>query len=421
MLGVAAMLGGCVIESTGPTATELYRLIDAHCHSAVRCGCAFAVTGEDACTTALEARWKQRLSDGLRRELHYDAACFAAMTERIEEYGCYWANGPTPLCESFCAPLHGERAEGEPCAADAGDDGLVSDCAQGLYCLDGTCTAPCVALTGRQQGQTCAAEGGEPFDDCAPGLFCSWASGRCEPAPGLGQACSGGECADDLQCSWQTRTCVPAAGLGDTCYDLPCAADLACDWETDRCVARPGLGEPCRGTPCDLDLYCDWSSGSGVCRRYAAEGESCWGTPCEAELLCNEGNVCQSPPGEGQPCLFGFVCTEGLVCAPLEGLCMPPPAEGQPCPAGECADGAWCDTSTDPDGICTARRANDEPCTGHRQCQSGYCPNGFCWPLPLEGDGCQGAGICGGGLVCNGTTCEPTLARGPAACSYGGW
>ena len=60
-------------------------------------------------------------------------------------------------------------------------------------------------------------------------------------------------------------------------------------------------------------------------------------------------------------------------------------------------------------------------CLTNQQCQSGYCPNGFCWALPLEGDACDGSDVCGGGLVCNGTTCEPTVTQGPAACTYRGW
>jgi hypothetical protein len=127
-------------------------------------------------------------------------------------------------------------------------------------------------------------------------------------------------------------------------------------------------------------------------------------------------------PGEDQPCLYGYACAEGLVCD-VEVLCVVPPAEGQPCASGECVTGSWCDISMDPNGvgICAARKPNDDMCSGHRQCQSGYCPNGFCWPLPLEGDACDGSGVCGGGLVCNGTTCEPTVTQGPAACTYLGW
>lgn len=421
MLGAAATLTGCVIETTGPTASELYRLIDAHCQSATRCGCAWAVTDEDACTSELEARWKDRLSEGVARNLTYDATCFAAMTTRIEEYGCYWADGEMPLCESFCAPLHGDQPEGEPCQADAEEDGLVSNCAQGLYCLDGRCAAPCAALSGRREGETCANEMSGPYDDCATGLLCSWASGKCEAAPGLGDACVDGECAEGLYCYWDSNVCVSAAGLGQPCLDVPCAEGLTCAWETNRCVQPPGEGQPCFDSPCADDLFCDYSSGNGICRGYAAEGEDCWNLPCEEELWCNENNRCTAPPTEGQPCLLGFVCAEGLACDPIQQLCVAPPAEGQPCPAGECADGAWCDTATDPNGICTARRAIDEPCAGHRQCESNYCPNGFCWATPLEGDGCEGTGVCAGGLVCNGTTCEPTPTRGPAACSYGGW
>jgi len=419
----ATAASGCVIEGgSGPTATELYRLIDAHCTSATRCGCGWAVTDEDACTTELEARWKARLTEGLNKGLQYDAACFTAMTEQIERYGCAGASGEIPLCESFCAPLHGDVAEGEPCGADQHDDGLVSDCAQGLYCLDGTCTAPCVALSGRGEGEPCLNELVGPYDDCAEGLFCSWSSGQCERAPGQDEPCPDGYCDVGLYCDWQFGTCRRQAGVGEPCFEAECAEDLWCQYELNQCTPRATEGQSCDAVPCIDALYCTYDGILGSsCRRPAAEGESCQNVPCEGELWCNESSVCVAPPAEGQACLLGFVCAEGLVCDPVQLLCVAPPGEGEPCPAGECADGTWCDNSVMPEGVCTARRAIDEECSGHRQCESGYCPNGFCWPLPLEGDDCTGAGVCAGGLVCNGTTCEPTVSQGPAACSYLGW
>lgn len=417
-IGLAAALGSCVIESGGPTATDLYRLIDAHCHTASACACAWAVPDPEACTPVLEARWKARISEAQRRDLTYDAACLATIVEQIEARGCLWQDDGEALCEGFCAPFHGDRPEGESCT---GDDALVSDCAQGLVCSQGTCTAPCAALTGRLQGEQCGNELFGTFDDCAGELWCNY-DGRCEEAPGLGDACPNGNCSDGLYCDWNTNACVAGAAQGESCLERPCAGELFCDWNTNTCIPPRGEGQSCWDHPCADGLYCQYSEfgGTATCQSLAAEGEGCSERPCQDELFCSESSVCVTAPAAGQPCLFGSVCADGLVCD-LEGQCAPPPEEGQPCPAGVCAFGSWCDASTDPAGICAALRANDEECSGHRQCQSSYCPNGFCWPLPLEGDDCQGTDLCGGGLVCNGTTCEPTRTRAPATCSYPGW
>lgn len=417
-LGLAATLGSCVIESGGPTATDLYRLIDAHCLTASTCECAWALPDPEACTPVAEARWKARISEAQGRDLTYDAACLTTLVEQIETRGCSWQSDGAALCESFCAPFHGDRPEGESCT---GDDPLVSDCAQGLVCAQGTCTAPCDALTGRLRGERCGNEMFGSFDDCAGELRCNY-EGICEEPPGEGAPCPDGNCGEDLYCDWNTNRCVPGAAIGESCLERSCQDELFCNWQDNRCIAPPGEGEPCYDWPCADDLFCQYSDDGEVatCRRPAAEGEGCSERPCESHLWCSDLNVCVTAPEAGEPCLYGSICAAGLVCDP-EGLCAPPPEEGQPCPAGVCAFGSWCDTATAPTGICAPRRANDEQCSGHRQCLSSYCPNGFCWPLPLEGDDCQGTDLCGGGLVCNGTTCEPTLTRAPATCSYPGW
>lgn len=420
VLGSAATLASCVIESGGPTATELYRLIDAHCERAAVCQCTWALA-DDACTPELEARWKERLSEAQRRELHYDAECFTTIISQIETHGCYWPGGEAPLCERYCAPFHGDRAEGESCE---GDDALVSDCAAGLVCAQGTCTSPCAALGGRQQGETCSSELLGPYDDCAGGLFCSWSTGACEVAPTAGEACLDGSCGLDLYCDWNTNRCVTAAGPGEPCADVPCIDDHFCDWQSNRCVAAPGEGESCFEYSCADGLYCFWQEqdGTAVCRRLAGLGEGCSGNvPCADQLWCDElTNVCVTAPGEDAACLYGYLCAEGLVCGEV-GTCVTPPGEGEPCILGSCDEDTWCDTSVVPTPLCAARRANDEVCSGHRQCESGYCPNGYCWPLPVAGESCEGTNACAGGLVCNGTTCEPTLTRAPAACSYPAW
>lgn len=419
-LGVTAGLASCVIEVGGPPATELYRLIDAHCERATACGCDWTLPADDACTEELEARWKARLSEAQARALRYDAACFAAITAQIEEHRCERPGGERPLCESFCAPFHGDRAEGEPCS---GDDALVSDCAQGLVCAGGTCASPCLALGGRQRGERCGNDLVGTYDDCAGSLWCNHV-GICEERAGAGEPCAGDQCAEGLACDWNSLTCVPRPGAGEPC-EGSCADGLFCDYRSGVCRRASGEGERCTELPCADDLYCQPTNDGwdAFCRSYAAEGEDCSQRPCGDRLYCDDADRCVAAPGEGRPCLFGVLCADGVVCEPQTTRCVAPPEEGRACIQGECAPGTFCDVAMDPTGvgICTARRANDEPCSGHRQCQSGYCPNGYCWPIPLEGDDCRGTDACAGGLVCNGTTCERTLTRAPAACSHPGW
>lgn len=420
-LGSVALPGGCVIESGGPTATELYRLIDAHCESASACQCAWAVESDDACTPALEARWKARLSEAQRRDLEYDAECFARLTNRIEAQGCSWpisSDGEEPpLCEIHCAPFHGERAAGESCE---GDDPLVSDCAQGLLCAEGECAAPCTTLGGRKRGEVCSSEDFGPFDDCAAGLFCSWATGKCEVEPSEGQPCLDGSCGESLYCDWERNICVGAAEAGESCFDVPCVEGHYCNWQTNTCVAQADEGESCSQQDCRSDLYCDYTT--ETCAPYAAEGQTCANRPCQDELWCGDTGVCVAAPEVGDPCLYGSLCSEDSACDFTTNVCTALPTEGQPCVFGSCAPDTWCSTSAmDPTGICTGLLANDERCSGHRQCQSAYCPNGFCWARPSEGESCLGTNLCAEGLVCNGLTCEATITRAPATCSYPGW
>ncbi|MCX4244988.1 hypothetical protein [Paraliomyxa miuraensis] len=394
LVGWLASATGCVLyEDAGPTSTELYALIQSHCQSATACSCGWTGYDEDACVPELETRWKARLSEGQRRELVYDPACMALITETIERYACYWPGGSTPLCTDFCAVFHGSRAEGEPCG---GDDPLISDCAQGLACHDGECAAPCDVLGGRAQGETCGNDMLGPYDDCASGLWCSWATGRCEPAAELGESCDYGSCAAGLQCSWRTNTCM----------------------------APPGEGQPCDDLDCAEGLYCEWSyeSGTTACQRFATEGEPCDQRPCAQDLHCNDYSRCVVAPGVGESCLWGVLCSDDSVCDPDQVRCVERPEAGAACISGSCALGAWCSTTIDdPIGTCMAPQENGQMCAGHPQCQSRYCPNGFCQPAPAEGESCEDTLACGPGLVCNGTTCETTLTRGPAACGYPGW
>ncbi len=371
-------------------------MIQVHCERVSACGCGGDVQPQ-GCGDELSERWSARMRNATRMNLTYDAECFEGLSPIIEDYRCYWPGGTNPLCVDFCAVYHGDKLLGEECESF---DTLVSDCAQGLMCHQGACAEPCPALSGRQLGEQCGNEG-EAYDDCAQGLSCDWQIGRCVTLPEVGELCNGGSdsCGPGLVCSWQTGLCAAAATSGQSCQD----------------------------TECDDGLYCDWREGTGgkgeqICVPFVSEGQSCDNAQCGEGLRCNEQRVCTLPPGPGQLCLWGSECNEDAVCNFDTGLCLALPEAGASCINNSCADGTWCQTTPeDPDGTCSLPVASGEMCSGHSQCDSRYCPNGFCQDRPGDGEDCMLVGICAAGLVCNGQRCEPTLTRAPAACSYPGW
>ncbi len=190
---------------------------------------------------------------------------------------------------------------------------------------------------------------------------------------------------------------------GSLTYDPTCMGtyvrvldDLHCDTESDD--SPQGCQTPCQlvhgtlteGQPCELfgewisdcapGLVCYGTCGrpcGGVSGSFAAEGESCVDRPCDEGLLCDFGG---------------------------DEICRVAPEAGSPCVQGQCATGAFCET-TDPldpmsEQLCYAPRGIDEPCRGHDQCTSGLCPAGFCAVAPKAGESCQDFGVCEPGFSC---------------------
>ncbi|MEM7153991.1 MAG: hypothetical protein AAF799_14165 [Myxococcota bacterium] len=388
-----AALGGCQAERGGPAPEDLVDLIANHCTTVETCRCEGDLVAT-RCDEDLTDRWNTRIRAGEERELQYDAECFDQLTADVDRYGCAYSGGESPLCGRFCAVYHGDKQLGSSCE---GVDSLVSDCAQGLVCSEGTCVDPCAVLGGRLLDEPCRdPSGGSVYDDCAAGLFCDRDLFPCQPLAELGQPCrsTNGACADGLSCNWDSDVCVTAAAAGESCDNVECAQGLDCDWIND----------------------------SRICVVEALEGEDCSQARCAGDLYCNDFNFCQDAPGLDELCLFGNICAFGLACDVPINRCVALPEADQPCLDNRCAAGSWCLSSADdPDGTCIAPALNGEMCSGHSQCESGYCPNGFCWPRSGAGESCAEGELCAPGLVCNGQTCEGSLTRAPAVCSYPGW
>jgi hypothetical protein len=193
-------------------------------------------------------------------------------------------------------------------------------------------------------------------------------------------------------------------------YDPTCVGEFV-DRIEDRGCAAPGAFDDDCESPCnplfgtrDVGQSCE-SVGDGL-------------SDCKQGLVCY--GTCEDPCGIvgaklGERC-EEVGCGEGLFCKWnadfTEARCAEPPPVGQPCPDGVCNGDAFC-ALPDPmalANICIAPREAGEPCMGHLQCESGYCPAGYCDQVPGRGDPCP-AQVCDTGSTCREGVCEAAAAE----------
>ncbi|MEM7151947.1 MAG: hypothetical protein AAF799_03850 [Myxococcota bacterium] len=155
-----------------------------------------------------------------------------------------------------------------------------------------------------------------------------------------------------------------------------------------------------------------------------SEGDPCmkntrWSSECGIGLVCNASFECvrEGSPvtaGEAESC-SEHECEQGLECG-ADRRCLRVVGLGEECTGHVCEDGMECvlePGTTDGRARCMALTANGQPCMGFRECASGYCPNGFCAPLPVVGESCEISGSCADDYECSFGRCvEP----GPAVC-----
>lgn len=388
---------GADTETDGGSAEgdpRLAEVVALQCAHIEACDCA-GQPAMDECQSERTQRWDARVTEGETRGLTFDATCLDTLVAEIEAAECSWPGaGLDPICSRFCALYHGDVPLGEACA---GEDPLVSDCAQGLTCREGTCAAPCEALLGLDTGATCRPGQGEQFDDCREGEFCEF---------------------------FFDSNCQALSQVGESCDRRPCAPDAYCEFPGRICVAAIVEGGECSDDQCEPDLYCEGLGGEGACERHHGVGETCGGgVDCDPRLVCNSDTLsCVERASVGEACNATNACVDEAICNLAEGVCSAfPQTAGALCLNGECGDGLWCDPSQGFGGTCMATQPLGDPCTGHAQCETGFCPAGSCAPRPGEGEECLGLRICETGLVCNGETCQTTRTRAPAVCVYEGW
>ena len=185
-----------------------------------------------------------------------------------------------PSCprDSCCGgACHATRVAGAP-GASCSD---ARDCAADTYChADKTCHA--LEATGRP----C-------FDDheCGFGLACinpGIDPGTCRALPLVGESCPYFRCAEVGAICSEQQMCV-AAGPGSPCTsDAQCTPYDLCNTTTGRCEPVPTRGQACT-TRCSGASWCDRSSGSGICAAPQPTLSPCMADDHCASQLCEEG------------------------------------------------------------------------------------------------------------------------------------
>lgn len=276
-----------------------------------------------------------------------------------------WFYSETPLSEACSFPICGGGGGYCPegtCVARPGQDEPCQgyECAPGLLCIDGTCTAP------GDTGAVCDLD-----EACVPPLRCL--GGHCAALANANEPCGAvSDCAVGLDC------------IGDVCVaadPAPCAGDDSCGNQRS-CIAIPR------------------------CAPTSAEGGACLeDAHCDGGLYC-DGGTCTPLPGDGAPCALGTLCGAGLGCTTDFGDCAPLPGNGEPCAFGPmgpsaCADGLGCNVST-----CGPLPESGEPCTVDNRCAAplgcDFTPQGsFCVEKKPAGGDCQNDQVCADGLHCD--------------------
>ncbi|MCA9629004.1 MAG: hypothetical protein KC766_15095, partial [Myxococcales bacterium] len=199
---------------------------------------------------------------GANAGLIYDAQCAGKAVAYYESLSACQGYQETNAC---CRLYVGTKGAGAACD----DFGDTDECAQGLRCEGGVCTALCGSGTA-QLGQSCETA------ECAEGLWCDYYSS-------------------------DTPVCSRLPGAGESCYDsFECEGDLRCVavGDDDVCVVPGKLGDACQEFTCGKGLGCF----DGVCGKAKAAGNLCTSNDQCDSGACEE--VCQKPTA--QACVYFY-------------------------------------------------------------------------------------------------------------------
>ena len=264
--------------------------------------------------------------DGLYVALPFIAEPKLALGDECAlNYECkdgFCAGNTALTCGGICVAY---KEKGEHCI-------MKSQCADGLYCYEGICTAP-----GAEEGAYCDDDG----LPCAEGFWCNYNDDSCIPKRPAGES-----------------ACL--SGPGRDCYSGICASGYN-EWNEEKndylCGAKKANGEPCD--------YGDWCV-SNYCDEAQPVHEDYDGV-CADMVLGFPGDAC----GIGTSCLGGAcdMSQETPVCPTASTL----PTAGEACKY-DCAGNARClgysehwdsdleETVVDSMGTCYARLNKGDKC-----------------------------------------------------------
>jgi hypothetical protein len=198
-------------------------------------------------------------------------------------------------------------------------------------------------------------------------------SGTCNN-PGCGQACCAGTCVGSTPPSRE-----PVA-IGEPCSSsLQCVAGAYCDlFVSGECTALKLAGVECYGQDeCAYGLGCTSdASGFDTCKPLPAVGQPCPygdcrddGTVCDTSLATPACVQVGLPPA---PCTSNWQCSPYYRCDLALGQCAKLPGLNEGCSSTHrCIDAdTYCDNAT---LVCTATKADGQPCNSDGECRSRYC------------------------------------------------
>jgi hypothetical protein len=239
----------------------------------------------------------------LANQLAYDANAVSCVVSFRTNQAC----NSFPASDTGCPALGwGILGAGAVCASDLG-------CGPGLYCKRITPSSGCGVCTA-------VAALSDPCGPLAYNAPCGSGScdgSECVPVVGVGQQCfpQANVCSAGLVCP--SGQCVSPGGIGVIClFDNDCADGLFCDPASGKCAARAQAGGDCATATCPFGFLCGFTApigdggvdgGPALCIPLNGAGGGCvfdndGGWCLEAESCQLDAGKCAPIPGLSDPC-----------------------------------------------------------------------------------------------------------------------
>lgn len=353
----------------------IVRLWAARCREAVRCPPPHGSTTSHTAAPSRIAYWchpaTQWASPAVALGSTCDPADWLVLPELARRCLAAWEDG----CESDFRPDRGLCSHVFARPPGRVDHCWARGCPVGERCYSsGRCAEP------RDVGEPCTPSL-DLAAECADGLVCDPAAGRCTRFVSRGAGCGVGQyCRPPAVC--MDGRCQDFGATDEPCvFEHGCADGNACitHGDTARCVVLGRAGERC--TSCDGAADCLAPCGPGLrcmdgsCAPAILPGGACMvGAECPDAFRCESGR-CVANPVDGQRCDAAVPCARGRC---ISGRCRAL-MSGEPCdpdaaPLGECAASLNCEPLDDlsATGIRYECRNDTSPNSPGCSCD-GYC------------------------------------------------